>query len=103
MYSNAYEITSYLIIMCMYIKVSAPELISSSTGEAEERIRELFAAAIENAPSVLFIDALDVIAGKKEVSYNKNGSVDMFEEFVMPIIILMFIYIMLNNLHDYTY
>jgi ribosome biogenesis ATPase len=50
-----------------YFKASGPELIGGTTGESEERVREIFQSAIDAAPSVLFIDALDVIAGKKEV------------------------------------
>lgn len=51
-----------------YFKVSGPELIGGTSGESEERIRNVFETAAINSPSILFIDALDVIAGKKEVS-----------------------------------
>ena len=51
-----------------FYKISGPDLISGMTGESEERIRQTFQAAIDNSPSVLFIDALDIIAGKKDVS-----------------------------------
>jgi transitional endoplasmic reticulum ATPase len=47
--------------------VSGPELVGGTSGESEERIRNVFESAAQNAPSILFIDALDVIAGKKEV------------------------------------
>jgi SpoVK/Ycf46/Vps4 family AAA+-type ATPase len=43
-------------------------LIGGTSGESEEKIRSVFDSAIANAPSILFIDALDVIAGKKESS-----------------------------------
>ena len=39
---------------------------SKFVGEAEERIRELFKEAEENAPSIIFIDELDAIAPKRE-------------------------------------
>jgi SpoVK/Ycf46/Vps4 family AAA+-type ATPase len=49
-----------------FFKASGPELIGGTSGESEERIRQIFEVAVANAPSVLFIDSLDVIAGKKE-------------------------------------
>ena len=41
--------------------------MGGTSGESEERIRQIFESAAANAPSVLFIDAIDVIAGKKDV------------------------------------
>ncbi len=49
------------------IQASGPELVGGTSGESEERIRQIFESAASNAPSVLFIDAIDVIAGKKDV------------------------------------
>lgn len=51
-----------------FYRVSGPELIGGTAGESEERIRQVFDAALSAAPSILFIDALDVIAAKKDVS-----------------------------------
>lgn len=51
-----------------FFKASGPELVGGSSGESEERVRLIFDNAAANAPSVLFIDGLDVIAGKKESS-----------------------------------
>ncbi len=42
-------------------------MVGGTSGESEERIRQIFEDAAEAAPSVLFIDAIDVIAGKKDV------------------------------------
>ena len=50
-----------------FFKASGPELIGGTSGESEQRIRDLFDAASAAAPSVLFVDGLDVIAGKREV------------------------------------
>lgn len=59
--------------------MSAPDLIGSMSGESEQRIVQLFDAACEAtmsssspdssgcAAAMIFIDNLDVIAGKKEV------------------------------------
>ena len=47
-------------------QASGPELIGGTSGESEERIRQLFETALAAAPSIVFIDALDVISGKKD-------------------------------------
>ncbi|MBI1973795.1 AAA family ATPase [Candidatus Micrarchaeota archaeon] len=39
---------------------------SKFVGEAEEKLRNIFAQAEENAPSIIFIDELDAIAPKRE-------------------------------------
>ncbi len=49
-----------------FISVNAPEVMSKYVGEAEERIRQMFKEAEENAPSIIFIDEIDAIAPKRE-------------------------------------
>jgi transitional endoplasmic reticulum ATPase len=49
-----------------FISVNAPEIMSKFVGEAEERIRQIFKEAEENAPSIIFIDEIDAIAPKRE-------------------------------------
>lgn len=49
-----------------FISISAPSIMSKFVGEAEERIREIFKEAEENAPSIIFIDEIDAIAPKRE-------------------------------------
>jgi len=51
-----------------FFKVSGPELIGGTSGESEQRIRAFFQSAIDAAPSIVFIDALDVLAGKRDTS-----------------------------------
>jgi len=46
--------------------LSGPEIMSKFYGESEQRLRDLFKEAAENAPSILFIDELDAIAPKRE-------------------------------------
>ena len=46
--------------------VNAPEIMSKFVGEAEERIRQIFKEAEENAPSIIFFDEIDSIAPKRE-------------------------------------
>jgi len=46
--------------------ISGPEIVSKYKGESEERLREAFDRATENAPSILFIDEVDSIAGARD-------------------------------------
>jgi len=46
--------------------ISGPEIVSKYKGESEERLREAFDRAGENAPSILFIDEIDSIAGARD-------------------------------------
>ncbi|MFX0186058.1 MAG: AAA family ATPase, partial [Candidatus Hodarchaeota archaeon] len=48
-----------------FISVSGPEFMSKFYGESEQRIRQLFDEAKENAPSIIFIDEIDSIAPKR--------------------------------------
>lgn len=51
-----------------FFNVSAPELISSLSGGSELKIRNLFDSAINNAPSIIFIDEIDSITPKREIA-----------------------------------
>ncbi|MFA9427153.1 CDC48 family AAA ATPase [Natronorubrum sp. A-ect3] len=46
--------------------LSGPEIVSKYYGESEERLRDVFHEAAENAPAIVFIDELDAIAPKRE-------------------------------------
>ncbi|MFB1062820.1 CDC48 family AAA ATPase [Natrinema sp. H-ect4] len=46
--------------------ISGPEIMSKYYGESEEKLREVFEDAEENAPAIVFIDELDSIAAKRE-------------------------------------
>ena len=46
--------------------IAGPEVISKYYGESEQRLREIFEEARENAPSIIFIDELDSIAPRRE-------------------------------------
>ena len=48
------------------IKIAATEIVSGVSGESEQRLREVFAAALDAAPCVLFIDEIDAISPKRE-------------------------------------
>jgi transitional endoplasmic reticulum ATPase len=49
-----------------FISVSSPSIMSKFVGEAEEKVRQHFKEAEENAPSIIFFDEIDAIAPKRE-------------------------------------
>jgi transitional endoplasmic reticulum ATPase len=49
-----------------FYSIGGPEIMSRFYGESEERLRETFKQAQENAPSIIFIDEIDSIAPKRE-------------------------------------
>jgi len=49
-----------------FFSIAGPEIMSKYYGESEQRLRDIFEEAEENAPSILFIDELDSIAPKRE-------------------------------------
>ena len=49
-----------------FTSLSGPEIMAKHYGESEERLREIFKQAEENAPSIIFIDEIDSIAPKRE-------------------------------------
>jgi transitional endoplasmic reticulum ATPase len=46
--------------------ISGPEVVSKYKGESEQRLREAFERAEENAPAILFVDEIDSIAGERD-------------------------------------
>ena len=46
--------------------LSGPEIMSKYYGESEEKLRQLFKTAEDNAPSIILIDEIDSIAPKRE-------------------------------------
>ena len=49
-----------------FYTLGGPEIMSKFYGESEERLREIFKKAEENAPAIIFIDEIDSIAPKRE-------------------------------------
>jgi transitional endoplasmic reticulum ATPase len=49
-----------------FFSIQGPEIMSKFYGQSEERLREIFAEAEKNAPSVIFIDEIDSIAPKRD-------------------------------------
>jgi transitional endoplasmic reticulum ATPase len=46
--------------------INGPEIMSKFYGESEQRLREIFEEAKENAPSIIFIDEIDAIAPRRD-------------------------------------
>ncbi|AGB31082.1 Adenosinetriphosphatase [Natrinema pellirubrum DSM 15624] len=46
--------------------ISGPEIMSKYKGESEERLREVFETAEANAPTIIFFDEIDSIAGARD-------------------------------------
>lgn len=49
-----------------FLAISGPEIMSKFYGESEEKLRDIFQQAEENAPSIILIDEIDSIAPKRE-------------------------------------
>ncbi len=49
-----------------FIHINGPEIMHKFYGESEARLREVFASADKNTPSIIFIDEIDAIAPKRE-------------------------------------
>ena len=48
-----------------FFSVSAPALVTGVSGESEGRVRQLFQAASDTAPALIFLDELDAVAPKR--------------------------------------
>jgi transitional endoplasmic reticulum ATPase len=49
-----------------FFTINGPEIMSKFYGESEQRLREIFEEAKQNAPSIIFIDEIDSIAPRRE-------------------------------------
>jgi len=54
-----------------FVSIAGPEVMNKFVGEAEKKLRDLFADAEKAAPSIIFIDEIDAIAPKREESYGE--------------------------------
>lgn len=53
-----------------FFTVSASEFVEMFVGRGAARIRDLFNVARKHAPSIIFIDELDAVGGKRGRSFN---------------------------------
>lgn len=57
-----------------YIYTSGPEFIEIYVGQGAKRIRQLFAHARSVAPSIVFIDEIDAVGGKRSSGISGGGT-----------------------------
>ena len=51
---------------CNFILINGPELFSAAYGESEKKLRDIFAQAKKEAPTVIYIDEIDAIASSRK-------------------------------------
>ncbi|WP_226010023.1 CDC48 family AAA ATPase [Halomicrobium salinisoli] len=56
-----------------FISVKGPELLNKYVGESEKGVRDVFQKARENAPTVVFFDEIDSIAGERGGGTTDSG------------------------------
>ncbi|MEF8852526.1 MAG: CDC48 family AAA ATPase [Haloarculaceae archaeon] len=56
-----------------FISVKGPELLNKFVGESEKGVREVFSKARENAPTVIFFDEIDSMAGERGATTTDSG------------------------------
>lgn len=55
-----------------FFAMSASEFVELFVGRGAARVRELFAEARRRSPSVVFIDELDAIGGRRGIGLNEE-------------------------------
>lgn len=60
---------------CTFIRVSGSELVQKYIGEGARLVRELFVMAKMHAPSIIFMDEIDSIGGKRSDSGRGDSEV----------------------------
>jgi transitional endoplasmic reticulum ATPase len=56
-----------------FISIKGPELLNKYVGESEKGVREVFEKARSNAPTVVFFDEIDSIAGERGQNAGDSG------------------------------
>ncbi|WP_318568556.1 AAA family ATPase [Salinigranum marinum] len=56
-----------------FVSIKGPELLDKYVGESEKGVREVFAKARENAPTVVFFDEIDAIATERGDGAGDSG------------------------------
>ncbi|PSP97876.1 AAA family ATPase [Halobacteriales archaeon QS_5_70_17] len=56
-----------------FISIKGPELLDKYVGESEKGVRDVFEKARENAPTVIFFDEIDSIAGQRGRNMSDSG------------------------------
>lgn len=56
-----------------FYEISGPTVISKWVGESEQVLRRIFTDAAENAPSIIFFDEIDSVAGQRTEEANESS------------------------------
>lgn len=56
-----------------FISIKGPELLNKYVGESEKGVREVFEKARSNAPTIVFFDEIDAIAGERGGGMSDSG------------------------------
>ncbi|MEF8779663.1 MAG: AAA family ATPase [Haloferacaceae archaeon] len=56
-----------------FVRVDGPELLDRYVGESEKAVREVFERARQSAPSILFFDEIDAVAGDRDALGSDSG------------------------------
>ena len=67
---------------CNFMTISGPELFNAQYGESERQLREMFARAKREAPSVIYIDEIDAVASSR-----KNGSGELEKRILTQLLV----------------
>ena len=67
-----------------FISIKGPELLSKWVGESEKGVRDVFSKARENAPTVVFFDEIDSIAGER--GRGQGGGAEVGERVVSQLL-----------------
>ncbi|KAJ6254338.1 cell division control protein 48 [Anaeramoeba flamelloides] len=59
---------------CTFLSVSGAEIFSKYLGEAERIVRNLFQQARKSHPTIIFIDEIESMVGKRSLSSSKSSS-----------------------------
>ena len=64
-----------------FFQITGPEIVSGMSGESEQKLRDLFKEVEAESPSILFIDEIDSITGKRD-SANKDMERRIVAQFI---------------------
>lgn len=80
-----------------FFTVSASEFVELFVGRGAARIRDLFNTARKFAPSIIFIDELDAVGGRRGRSFNDERDQTLNQASLFNVVFLLWIWIPCNT------